>query len=446
MAAVMTREAVQQSCVDNGGYRTPCLNDKLYLHYKGYTKIENLDAFTGARCVWLEANGISVIEGLEPCKDNLRQLFLQQNCIKEINGGLENLTHLVGLNLSENFIKKVDGLGKLSNLGTLQLAQNVIETFEDLVGLRECPSISCLELNKNRIEDPRIIDVLATMPHLKVLKLDGNPITRKVPHYRKAVICRLKNLAYLDDRPVFPDERLLAEAWGRGGLEAEKIERTRQRKHREWTDLNRHKQFFAYVEKARKKKGLETEDSAASPSKQADSKPREQIPRPQYDVHTSRMDVDKPTGERWALPRRAECVIEEAATQNPPRSSQREAREKKRASREARLKKAMQLVEEEQQQTAQPDTAQASTTAVEVQEPQTDETKEADISTDPNFLLEKSTLKDAASQHCKGEPKWQAELDEFGAEMTATQVAPKQLVGAEMVEDGTDLVDLDELD
>ena len=74
MAAVMTFEDIKQTCVDNGGYRTPCLNDKLYLHFKGYPKIQNLEPFTGVRCMWLEANGIAVIENLEPMKDTLRQL------------------------------------------------------------------------------------------------------------------------------------------------------------------------------------------------------------------------------------------------------------------------------------------------------------------------------------------------------------------------------------
>ena len=39
-------------------------------------------------------------------------------------------------------------------------------------------------------------------------------------HYRKTMICELPHLSYLDDRPVFEDERRCAEAWRAGGLEA----------------------------------------------------------------------------------------------------------------------------------------------------------------------------------------------------------------------------------
>merc|ERR1711959_510967 len=364
MAQVMTFESIKESCVANGGYRTPCLNDKLYLHFKGYTRIENLEEFNAARCIWLEANGLQVIENLEPCKESLKQLFLQQNCIKNIGTGLSELTELVALNLSENLIKKVEGISNLKKLSSLQLAQNQMVDYDDLAELAECSSISSLELNKCKIEDPRVIDIFAAMPALKVLKLDGNPITRKVPHYRKALICRLKNLTYLDDRPVFPDERLMAEAWGRGGVEAEKLERTRQRKLKEELDRNRHKDFFKYIERARKErkqkdpnssdKGWKPVDSSKNDSDSsgatgADRKERETIVR--YDVHDKSNDTELDATESWALPRRErkECVIQEVGGQAEAAvkagSSTRRSREEKRASRQARLKKCIAMVD-----------------------------------------------------------------------------------------------------
>lgn len=45
-------------------YSTPYLNDCLYLHYKGFDKLENLEEFTGLKVIYLEGNGLEMIEGI----------------------------------------------------------------------------------------------------------------------------------------------------------------------------------------------------------------------------------------------------------------------------------------------------------------------------------------------------------------------------------------------
>jgi hypothetical protein len=38
-------------------YRTPHLNEKLYLHYKGFSHFKNMEMFTELKCLYFEGNG-----------------------------------------------------------------------------------------------------------------------------------------------------------------------------------------------------------------------------------------------------------------------------------------------------------------------------------------------------------------------------------------------------
>lgn len=102
-------------------YRTEELNDKLYIHYKGWKEICCLEGWTGLRALYAECNAFSKIQGLENCR-SLRSLFLSDNCIRKIEG-LDNCPDLWSLNLSNNFIERIEGLSKLQKLNTLIIAK-----------------------------------------------------------------------------------------------------------------------------------------------------------------------------------------------------------------------------------------------------------------------------------------------------------------------------------
>nr|XP_034180282.1 dynein assembly factor 1, axonemal homolog [Osmia lignaria] len=223
--ARMTEDFLKKHCKLTKLYQTPYLNDVLYLHFKGFSFIENLEKYTGLKCLYLENNGIREIANLEN-QSELKSLYLHNNLISKIEN-LHYQTKLNTLNLSHNTIRRIENLDSLKFLNTLNLSHNYIQDTADIEHLRLLDSLSVLDISHNRIKSNQVVNILGDMKELRVICLTGNPVLKLIKLYRKTMILKCKNLRYLDDRPVFPRDRACAEAWMRGGPSEEDAERKR---------------------------------------------------------------------------------------------------------------------------------------------------------------------------------------------------------------------------
>ena len=225
---IITEDFCKKLCYYNGGYDSPKLNVNLYLHFQGFRKIQNLDSFTNLQVLYLENNSINKIEGLDELV-NLTCLYLQNNYICEIEN-LEHNTKLSILNLSNNKIQSIPNISYLEQLDNFYLSKNSLSTIQDLEGLLQLKSLSLLDIQNNpfSVTPDELIAFLNKLDKLKVLYLKGD-ITRSIPNYRRNLIVKIKNLTYLDDRPIKKEDRVGAIAFFEGGYKAEKEARIKYR-------------------------------------------------------------------------------------------------------------------------------------------------------------------------------------------------------------------------
>ena len=190
---------------------------------------------------------------------------MHENCIKKMDF-MSNWRNLRILNLSDNCIERIEGLQGL-NLDTLYLARNRIGHggLDDIIGLLECPSLTCLDVQNNAIDDAEALpEVFEKMPELRVLYLLNNKLIKGIKNYRKTMTAKLPKLTYLDDRPVFQEDRRNAEAFARGGVEEERKEREKIKTENKERDAKNRQAFRDMIEKAKEERRLAKEAEAAA--------------------------------------------------------------------------------------------------------------------------------------------------------------------------------------
>ena len=256
---------LKKLCREMGLYSSaPELNDKLYVQCKGVARVEGLEAYTGLQALFLNQNAISELgRGLDPCV-NLTTLHLNQNMLRSTLG-LEALSRLDTLDLSENFLECLEGLAPLVSLRNLNLRRNKLKRLDGFVAqLEALPSLQILDLSNNDVEDGALADHLRRMSGLRLLRLEGNPVLGKIPNYRKQLTVWMPELENLDTLPIFPDDRRLALAWARGGVEEERAERQRIKEEKEAQEEVNRQKFRQLVADA--KRGAWEERSLAASS------------------------------------------------------------------------------------------------------------------------------------------------------------------------------------
>ncbi|XP_012911856.2 leucine-rich repeat-containing protein 43 isoform X1 [Mustela putorius furo] len=172
-----------------------------------------------------------------------RSLRVVDKQVSLVDKGLLKFLNLEELVLSANQIKEIDAINLPPTLRVLELYGNKISSVECLctrppphlqhLGLGQnkllgpleslyvtadyWPNLVSLDLSFNDLTDLQgLIASLRTLPHLRVLVLQGNPLAL-VPYYRGLTIDSLPQLCVLDDITVSPSEKYQFRGLSRSG-------------------------------------------------------------------------------------------------------------------------------------------------------------------------------------------------------------------------------------
>ncbi|EHH20439.1 leucine-rich repeat-containing protein 23 isoform X3 [Macaca nemestrina] len=196
---------------DGNRLRSAQLNELPYLQIASfaYNQITDTEGISHPRLetLNLKGNRIHMVTGLDPQKlISLHTVELRGNQLESTVG--INLPKLKNLYLAQNLLKKVEGLEDLSNLTTLHLRDNQIDTLSGFS--REMKSLQYLNLRGNMVANLGELAKLRDLPKLRALVLLDNPCTEET-NYRQEALVQMPYLERLDKEFYEEEERAEAD-------------------------------------------------------------------------------------------------------------------------------------------------------------------------------------------------------------------------------------------
>ncbi|KAJ1929999.1 hypothetical protein FBU59_006996, partial [Linderina macrospora] len=208
-----------------GGIRH--LEDLVYLNLNN-NKLETIDVIeymSKLNVLNISNNQLATIpRSIAKCTD-LRALVLAHNTIKRIEnvGALTKLNTLV---VSHNQLEDIPKMPKLGELKKISAAHNLLRIVPDLTSypllkelrlndnkltgvpeeIRQCSSLTVLDLGNNLLKDWVAVAALSSLMHLDNLNLKGNPVC-ELDGYRERILKMVPTLRILDGQRF--DEKFL---------------------------------------------------------------------------------------------------------------------------------------------------------------------------------------------------------------------------------------------
>ncbi|XP_014087538.2 probable U2 small nuclear ribonucleoprotein A' [Bactrocera oleae] len=148
---------------------------------------------------------------INPCRE--RELDLRGYKIPQIENLGATLDQFDTIDLSDNDLRKLDGIPFLPRLKCLILNNNRILRIGE--GLHETvPNLNSVILTGNNLQELSDLEPLALLPRLETLCLLVNPVSTK-PYYREYMAFKFPQLRLLDFRKIKRKDRIEAQEYFR---------------------------------------------------------------------------------------------------------------------------------------------------------------------------------------------------------------------------------------